>query len=273
MAPIINEDGMEDEPPQHAAVAQGDEATLWQQFREHQRAEDREALIRHYLPYAHTVAATYYARRIHDEIEFDEYRQFAIVGLVESVDRYAEDRGAQFKTFASRRMHGAILNGLERMTEKQQQIALRMRLRQERMKEIKDAARDSAEAAQANEGSRAAKAAPFRYLAEVGIGMALTFLLEGTGLIESDSLASAPAPQYYGSIEFRQLQQRLRYFIGTLSTQEQTVIRSHYLQEISFEEIAGTLGVTKGRVAQIHRAALEKLRKSLQSHHPSDVAW
>lgn len=273
MVSIIDQDDWEDRPPGHAAAMPAEEAALWRRFREHQQEEDRDALIRRYLPYAHTVAATYYARRIHDEIEFDEYRQLAIVGLVESVDRYAEDRGAQFKTFASRRMHGAILNGLERMTEKQQQIALRMRLRQERMKEVKDVARERAEEGLAREASRAAKAAPFRYLAEVGIGMALTFLLEGTGLIESDALASAPMPQYYGSIEFRQLQQRLRYFIGALSTQEQTVIRSHYLQEISFEEVASTLGVTKGRVAQIHRAALEKLRKSLQSHHSSDVAW
>ncbi|WP_420997914.1 sigma-70 family RNA polymerase sigma factor [Cupriavidus sp. 30B13] len=250
------------------------EVALWRSWRETQAAEAREALICHYLPYARMVAATYYARRTHDEIEFDEYLQFAVVGLVESLDRYEDGRGAQFKTFASRRMHGAILNGLEHMTEKQQQIALRMRLRQERLKEVKIAARLAAEEEERqSESSRAAKGAPFRYLAEVGIGVALTFLLEGTGLVENDALASAPTSQYYGSIEFRQLQQRLRHFVGTLSKQEQTVIRSHYLQEISFEEIAGTLGVTRGRIAQIHRAALDKLRQSLRSHNQSDVAW
>ncbi|MWL90514.1 sigma-70 family RNA polymerase sigma factor [Cupriavidus sp. SW-Y-13] len=247
------------------------EAALWRRYRETGAQADRDVLIRHYLPYAQIVAATYYGRRTHDEIEFEEYLQFATVGLVESVDRYAEDRGAQFKTFASRRMHGAILNGLERLTEKQQQIALRVRLRQERMKEVKAAARAAVE--EAGESIGAGKDAPFRYLAEVGIGVALTFLLEGTGLIENDALASAPTSHYYGSLEYRQLQQRLRHFIGTLSSQEQTVIRSHYLQEIRFEEIATTLGVTKGRIAQIHRAALDKLRKSLKSHQSSDTAW
>lgn len=265
---------MDDEAPDPKpgpvpASALSEEAALWRRFRETGAQAERDALICHYLPYAQVVAATYYGRRTHDEIEFEEYLQFATVGLVESVDRYAEDRGAQFKTFASRRMHGAILNGLEKLTEKQQQIALRTRLRQERMKEIKAAARAAAEEGEAS----ARRDAPFRYLAEVGIGVALTFLLEGTGLVENDALASAPASHYYGSLEFRQLQQRLRHFIDTLSAQEQTVIRSHYLQEISFEEIGATLGVTKGRIAQIHRAALEKLRKSLKSHQSSDVAW
>ena len=35
------------------------------------------------------------------------------------------------RTFAARRMHGAILDGIERLTEKQQQIAVRQRLRRE----------------------------------------------------------------------------------------------------------------------------------------------
>lgn len=257
------------EPPSVEASARQVEAALWRGFRESGTQEDREALIRHYLPYVRTVAATYYRRRTHDEIEFDEYLQFATVGLVESVDRFADDRGAQFKTFASRRMHGAILNGLERLTEKQQQIALRMRLRQERMKEIKSAARTIS----AQDGAAGAADEPFRYLAEVGIGVALTFLLEGTGLVENDSLATAPASHYYGSLEYRQLQQRLRHFIGALTAQEQTVIRSHYLQDVPFQEIGTMLGVTKGRIAQIHRAALDKLRQSLKSHQSSDVAW
>lgn len=260
---------------QHAnegRVGPSEEEALWRYWRENPTAAAREQLICHYLPYARMVAATYYARRTHDEIEFDEYLQFATVGLVESIDRYQDDRGAQFKTFASRRMHGAILNGLEHMTEKQQQIALRTRLRQERLKEVKAAAQQASDADSDLGLARAAKNAPFRYLAEVGIGVALTFLLEGTGLVEADVAAPAP-PQQYGSIEFQQLQKRLKYFIDTLSAQEQTVIRSHYLQDISFEEVAGMLGVTRGRIAQIHRAALGKLRTALKSHKHSDIAW
>jgi RNA polymerase sigma factor for flagellar operon FliA len=256
-----------------ATPAESDEAALWRAWRENPTPGGREALICHYLPYARMVAATYYARRTHDEIEFDEYLQFATVGMVESLDRYEDGRGAQFKTFASRRMHGAILNGLEHLTEKQQQIALRMRLRQERLKEVKAAAKAKEEELAAEEGNKASKQAPFRYLAEVGIGIALTFLLEGTGLVEADALETTPLPHYYGSLEYKQLQQRLRHFIGTLTAQEQTVIRSHYLQEISFEEVGRTLGVTKGRVAQIHRQALDKLRQSLRAHNQSDVAW
>jgi len=260
---------------EHVSVGCSDftEEALWARWWSQRDAAAREALIEQYLPYAKTVAATYYARRTHDEIEFDEYLQFATVGLVESFDRFERERGAQFKTFASRRMSGAILNGLEQLTEKQQQIAARSRLRQERLDEAKRTAAETESSAGSGQTGRLLKAGPFRYLAEVSIGVALTYLLEGTGLIASEAEPVAEAARYYGSIELRQLQDRLRRQVDALSAQEQLVIRSHYLQEIGFADIAQSLGVTKGRVSQIHRQALEKLRLSLRTHRQSDVAW
>lgn len=141
------------DPPANAGGEQAAEVGLWRRYRETGAQAERDALIYHYLPHAQVVAATYYGRRTHDVIEFEEYLQFARVGLVESVDRYTDDRGAQFKTFASRRMHGAILNGLECLTEKQQQIALRMRLRKERLNEVKAAARAAADEAGDHDGA------------------------------------------------------------------------------------------------------------------------
>src|SRR5207247_5117094 len=97
-----------------------EEAALWRQLRATSDAQAREKLLALHLPYARTLAATFYARRFHDEIEFGDYLQFASVGLLEALDRYDPGRGVQFRTFAARRMQGAILNGLEKLTEKQQ---------------------------------------------------------------------------------------------------------------------------------------------------------
>ena len=108
-----------------AVSSSNQESALWKRLRDGADTGARDALLAMHMPYAKVVAASYYSRRFHDEIEFGDYLQYASVGLLEAMDRYDPARGVQFRTFAARRMHGAILNGLERLTEKQQQIAAR----------------------------------------------------------------------------------------------------------------------------------------------------
>ena len=249
---------------EEAALGLADEHEMWSGWRLLKDVSCRERLIAHYLPYARVVAASYYRRRFHDEIEFAEYQQLASVGLLESIDRFDPSIGARFKTFAARRMHGAILNGIEKITEKQQQIALRKQLQAERRESLKsrDVSDDS------KEGKPEAL---FRRLADVGIGLALAYLLEGTGMIDLPEEA-ADQNQYYRQVELRQLQQRVRVLVADLNEQERTVIRSHYLQEMPFSDIATLLGLTKGRIAQIHRQALGHLRASLQNQDRLDLA-
>lgn len=240
------------------------EPQLWEAWLCRGEQAARERLIGHYMPYARIVAASYYRRRFHDEIEFDEYLQFASVGLLESVDRFDHSRGVHFKTFAARRMHGAILNGLEKVTEKQQQISVRKQLQAER--------RESLKAGNANKDGKEGTEALFRELANVGIGLALAYLLEGTGMVDAPE---EPAGQhgYYQQLELQQLRHRVRSLVDDLSEQERTVVRCHYLQEMPFVDIAAMLGLSKGRIAQIHRQALERLRTAAQSSTDLDVFY
>jgi RNA polymerase sigma factor for flagellar operon FliA len=251
-------------------AAQDDEAALWQRWRADGDAQARAGLIERHLPYARTVAATYYARRTHDEIEFVEYLQFASVALVESVDRYLPDRGAQFRTFAARRMHGAILDGIDRLTEKQQQIAAQRRLRQERLRTaMDDAERTSGVTAKPlPEGDGL-----FAYLAEVGIGLALGILLEGTGMVDQDAIGVASEPElHYRQVEMAQLKRRLAQLVGRLPTQQRRVLQLHYLHDHSFADVAVQLEVSRGRVSQIHRQALDALRRALTDGAACDLA-
>lgn len=217
------------------------------------------------------LAAGLYARRTHNEIEFDDYLQLASVGLIESVERFDPRQGVQFRTFASKRVQGAVLNGLARMTEKGQQIGVIARLRRERLETIK-AGLDR----MAGGGSRAHDPAGlFSDLAEVGIGVALGILLEGTGMFamgeDSPSPAASPEVSYFQKSEVRALQQLLHHHVQRLPEGERRVIQWHYQQEMSFEDIALRLGLTRGRISQLHRKGLTTLRNLLQDGAPRDV--
>jgi RNA polymerase sigma factor for flagellar operon FliA len=243
--------------PQAAAA----EALLWRRWRERGDAEARERLLELHLPYARVMAAMLYGRRFHDEVAFADYLQYASLGMLEALERFDPARGVQFRTFAARRMHGAILDGIERFTERQQQISARQRWRAERREAIKQAA----DGGGPPKGERL-----LQYMAEVGIGLALACMLEGTAMF--DAGGRAEAIPFYRAAQLRETRERLLRLVDELPPQERRVVRSHYLQEMPFEQVAAALQLTKGRISQIHKQAMLRLRRALAGHDAFDLS-
>lgn len=254
-----------------------DERQYWDRWRGLRDEEARAWLLARHMPYARTVAAVYFGRRMQVDIEFDDYLQFASVGLIEALDRFDPGRGISFRTFAARRMHGTILDGVERLSDRNQQIALRRRLERERASALGEGLPGT------ETGAREEGADLFARLAEIGIGLALGILLEGTGMVaphESDELEEDPSSHgtplqvsYFRKSEIRHLRRLVGELLNRLSPAEQSVIRYHYLQENDFTEIARILGLSRGRVSQLHRSGLARLREEMCRRRLRDVAW
>ena len=110
-----------------------------------------------------------------------------------------------------------------------------------------------------------------QYLAEVGVGLALCWLLDDTHMVQRDGALAPNLPCPYAPLELEQLRQRLRTLVADLPPQQRTVIRCHYLQEMPFESIAHMLRLSRGRISQIHHQALDHLRQQLRQQHAHDV--
>jgi RNA polymerase sigma factor for flagellar operon FliA len=224
------------------------EASLWRRFRFEADHGCRETLFDRYSGLARSIAAKHYRRRIANRIDRRDFEQFAYEGLLQAIDRYDPLRGAPFSSFASRRISGSISDGMARMTEVGAQIRHRHRVEQERLRSL------------ATEGAPAQAGDAIAALSDAAIGLAIGMMLEGAALMRRDNAAD-PGPSAYESLELRQMQARLVEEIGSLSEREAAIIRQHYDTGLSFAQIAGLLGLSRGRVSQLHRAALEKLRK------------
>lgn len=255
------------------SVLANEELALWSRVRQHGDAQARDTLLEWHLPYAKVVAATYFARRINDEIEFGDYLQFARVGLLEAFERYDPDAGAQFRTFAARRMHGAILDGLAQMTEKQEQIAARRRVLAERLGSMADASADE-DGRSVSAPTTAEPPVPggtLRYLAEIGMGLALGYMLEDTNMFDSGQPRATTGDPLYTALELRQRRQALRAMVKQLPAAERCVVQCHYQQGVPFEEIAQSMNLSKGRISQIHKKALNTLRTLMSSRNRCDL--
>lgn len=227
------------------------EVALWRAHRESKDANARRELIEHYLPFAHTIAARLYARRAYNDIEFAEYKQLAALGLLEAMERYDPNRGAQFKTYAIHRVDGAIRNGLLKATEKRGQWDWRRRVTKERL------------ASRVQESDPGTKQSRFAELAEITIELALGSLLEDSGIIAKERIDSENQP-YIGRA-LAELKERIRAAIALLPDREQLIINYHYFSHVGFSELARLLQITKGRVSQLHRRAINSIRESLSA--------
>lgn len=233
-------------------AALDDEEVVWRRFIQFRQAQDREALIARHAELARMHAAKLFSERQVPEIEFDEFHQYALIGLVEAVDRYDPKRGASFRTYASYRIRGAILNGIEKHCERQQQITARARIREERFRELLQEV-------------TVAEHDPFMRLVELAIGTAIGYMLEDSSMYQDEE--HAYEHNVYRSREIADLARALDSLVDTLPDQEKTVIRYHYYQQVRFDEIADRMDLSKGRISQIHHRALRRMREHYDQLH------
>jgi len=238
----------------------GAAARLWSAYGASRDAGLREQLVSLYLPFARIMAAKLYAVRTHANVEFDDYLQYARVGLLESIERFDAGRGYKFETYAASRINGAILSGMEVYSEVHEQVAARRRAVQARVAALAEPERPVASPADL-----------FSYLAELAVGLAVGFALEHSGMYQSAEQEAHYRDYTYAGVELKQLQERIKALLEELPGKHRQVVNGHYLQQLPFHEIAETMQLTRGRIAQLHKEALLKLREALRSTR--DLDW
>lgn len=224
------------------------ERHLWEAFALSRDPLTREQLIEHYLPVAKRIAAKVFSLRSNAATSFDDCLQYARVGLIEAIDRFDSSRRIPFEAYSVARIRGAVLNGLERETELLAQRGYwRTRMRERTASLLGD------------KQSRPERAS-LQDLIQVTVGLALGLMIEEAAQeIPDDRQHANP----YAVAELQQLSREVRRLLPQLPEREQQIVRAHYFELRELQSIAADLGITKGRVSQLHAQALARLRKLL----------
>lgn len=227
------------------ATREEDESTVWRRWREHRDTLDRDALVQAYAPWARKVARDVFMRCRGRTSDWPDYVQNASLGLVEAVASYDERRGVPFEAYARLRVRGAVFNGLRDLASHA------------------PGASDAPGRERVDSLLEGDVADPVDLLVAVVSGLASGHVLESMG---SPEACPAPATPYEEAVR-SELAGIMAVTMHRLPARERDVLVFHYLNHLAFHQVADMLGVTRGRISQLHRQALQRLRSFMLERH------
>jgi len=225
------------------------------------------------LPFVESLARRM-AASMPNSIDVGDLVQDGVLGLIDAANRFDEDRGIKFETFAERRVRGAMIDALRR-------DAWPRGVRRQR-REL-DAARETLRRELGHEPSMADLAAKVgsdekrlsRTIVRINTIESTSPLNTGEHVNEA-SLPPALVPSEpdspHRAYEKAETRDRVRTAIATLPWRERKVVSLYYYGEVTMKEIGAEIGVNESRVSQLHARAIRRLRDTLGEMRPEHVA-
>ncbi|MBL9018153.1 MAG: sigma-70 family RNA polymerase sigma factor [Myxococcales bacterium] len=220
-----------------------------------QATSARDQLIVEHTVIARRIALKL-ARRCPDWVTREDIVAAGMLGLTEAAARYDGSRAEPFLAFAELRIRGAVLDELRRGD------LLPRRVRQSARK-VASAIRDLEAAGEPASDARVAMKLGVS-LDKYRTDLAHLVQIEVEALDErSPQLRTAAAADPEHEAARRQELGRVKAALATMESRDVTILGLHYVEELTFQEISKTLGVTPSRVCQLMWRAVERLRTAL----------
>ena len=226
---------------------------------------DVEGLISGHMDLVRKIAWHMHGR-VGSSIEIDDLIQIGYFGLVTAAQKYSIKEGASFASYAVLRIRGAIVDHLRKssnlcrttiqMQQKTKMIEaslIKKLHRNPSRQEISDELGINID--EFDEWERAFAANVHTSLDAAYDEFSMWFV----------SKESSPEQK----LNEADLRKSLRMSLEDLSKKEALVIQLYYVEELNVYEIAEVLDVTTGRVSQIKKSAISKLRKSMEQREKS----
>lgn len=230
---------------------------------------DRETLIEEHVSLVKYLAARVSAK-LPPSIEVDDLVGAGMLGLIDAAEKFDPSRGIRFRTYAERRIRGAILDHLRSLDWAPRSLRRRAReieTAQTRLERDRGRAVDGAELAEFLDMNLD----EFQSLVNEINSVQFASLHAG---VEADADANSgndPIQAIPDSAELspfalfarEELRECLGAAVSQLPEKERLVISLYYVEELTMKEIGSVLGVNESRVSQIHSKAVGRLRSSL----------
>lgn len=217
---------------------------------------EKEMLIKHYAPQIRYLAYRMKVK-LPKHIDISELISAGTLGLMESLKKYQADLGIRFETYAESRIRGAMLDELRRLDWFSRGLRQRVRQIDEAMWQLEQDLGRQPTIQEVHEKTGLSEREIHQGLEALQSQLAIPLdSIEDTFANEADRNGEP-----FHDTVFNELSEKIASLIDRLTDKEKLVLSLYYTEELNMREVAEVLGVTEGRVSQLHSQAILRLRK------------
>jgi len=229
-----------------------------------------DELMTEYAPFVKRIAY-HMISRLPSNVQLEDMVQAGMIGLFDALKGYDMSKGASFETYARIRIQGSMIDEVRRCDWTPRSVYKKSRQISEAIRAVE------------KEQGRDAKDSEVAELLELSLDEYHNLVKDAAGCqllsYEDIALAGGSNDEYqsgdfngpYKHIQEENFKCGLVDKISNLPEREKLVISLYYDEEFNLREIGEILGITEGRVCQIHGQALVRLRARMSEWVDSEA--
>ena len=230
-----------------------------------QKKSSNDELIRQYLPLVKRIAYHMMAR-LPASVEVDDLIQVGLIGLMDAVDRFDGSQGAQFESYATQRIRGAMLDDLRDADWLPRHI-------RQKSRQIETAINKLAQ-------RHGRPPSELEISAELGISLSdyqsMLGDVKGNQLLYYEDFSDEESSDFLerylvddvsdplSLLEDDGFRKGLIQAIEDLPEREKNLMGMYYEQDMNLKEIGAVMGVSESRICQLHSQAVARLRAKMK---------
>lgn len=250
----------------------------WEAYKATGSPEAREKLILFYVPLVKYVAGRV-SVGLPANVDFDDLVSYGIFGLVDAVERFDQERGVKFETYAVARIRGAVIDGLRSVDWVPRSVRQKAKELEKTVASLEARLGRPATDAEVSEALEISIDEYHELLGDIK-GISLASLDEvWTGDPDEDGklrfgqmIENPDSDDPTLKVEDVEVKRVLAEAIDQLPERERLVVALYYYEGLTLKEIGEVLGVSESRVSQIHTKAILRLRGRLGRFRQSLVS-
>ncbi|HCI53361.1 MAG TPA: RNA polymerase sigma factor FliA [Gallionella sp.] len=229
--------------------------------------QDKNQCLRDYAPLVKRIAHQMMSKLPYS-VQIDDIIQAGMMGLLDAATRYDEIHGAQFETYATQRIRGAMLDELRSADWLPRSLRRDMRRIEQGVSRLQQKL------------GRAPNETEIAKELEVSLAQYQQMLQESRGaqLIYYEDFQDEDHEDFFERFEFAndtdplallqddRFKSELARAIDVLPERERLLMALIYEQELNLREVGEVFGVSESRISQLHSQAVLRLRGSLKGY-------
>ncbi len=230
-----------------------------------QKKSTNDDVVRQYLPLVKRIAYHMMAR-LPASVEVDDLIQVGLIGLMDAVERFDGSQGAQFESYATQRIRGAMLDDLRDADWLPRHI-------RQKSRQIETAINKLSQ-------RHGRPPSELEISAELGISLSdyqsMLGDVKGNQLLYYEDFSDEESSDFLerylvddvsdplSLLEDDGFRKGLISAIEDLPEREKNLMGMYYEQDMNLKEIGAVMGVSESRICQLHSQAVARLRAKMK---------